>query len=80
MCHVSCATGWTNVPGVRMSHVQGDHNSKTVTFEGRSVEFVMNNGDNDWDSPSRFSDKPKNYEVLSPGSYRLKSGKLEKVA
>jgi len=77
---VSCATGWTNVPGVRMSHVQGDHNSKTVTFEGRSVEFVMNNGDNDWDSPGRFSDKPKNYEVLSPGSYRLKSGKLEKVA
>jgi hypothetical protein len=43
------------------------------------MEFVMTNGENDWDSPGRFADKPKNYQITSPGTYRLKSGKLEQL-
>jgi hypothetical protein len=41
------------------------------------MEFVMTNGENDWDSPGRYTDKPKNYQVTAPGTYKLKSGKLE---
>jgi hypothetical protein len=37
----------------------------------------MTNGENDWDSPGRFSNKPKNYTITKPGCYRLKNGKLE---
>jgi hypothetical protein len=45
--------------------------------QGKSMEFVMTNGESDWDSPGRYTDKPKNYTITGPGSYRLKSGKLE---
>lgn len=43
------------------------------------LEFVMTNGENDWDSPGRFSDKPKNYAITAPGAYRLAKGKLERL-
>jgi hypothetical protein len=44
------------------------------------MEFVMTNGENDWDSPGRFAEKPKNYVITGPGTYRLKSGKLEQLS
>jgi hypothetical protein len=55
--------------------------SKVLTIEANSVEFVLNNGANDWDTPNPYGlkDKPKNYVVRSPGSYRLRSGKLERL-
>ncbi|KAF8063656.1 hypothetical protein HT031_003511 [Scenedesmus sp. PABB004] len=71
---------WTNVPGKQLTPVEGEHNTKTITIEGTALEFVMNNGDNDWDSPGRFADKPKNYMIAAPGRYRLRSGKLEREA
>lgn len=40
------------------------------------IEFVLNNGANDWDSP--FSGA-KNYVIEGPGTYHLKSGKLQKL-
>ena len=39
------------------------------------LEFVLNDGEYEWDKPSYDA----NYFVGSPGSYILKSGKLEKV-
>jgi hypothetical protein len=39
----------------------------------------MTNGENDWDSPGRFTDKPKNYAITGPGHYRLSKGKLESL-
>jgi hypothetical protein len=45
--------------------------------QGKKMEFVMTNGENDWDSPGRYTDKPKNYAITAPGNYKLKSGKLE---
>lgn len=43
------------------------------------MEFVMTNGEDDWDSPGRYTDKPKNYAITGPGNYRLKSGKLDQL-
>lgn len=62
-----------------MTQSNQDHNAKNIIIEGRKVEFVMTNGENDWDSPGRYTDKPKNYEINGPGTYRLKSGKIEKL-
>lgn len=76
-----CVDGksWTTVPGTKLQQSGQDHNTKTISIEGRKMEFVMNNGENDWDSPGRYTDKPKNYEITSPGNYKLKSGKIEKL-
>jgi hypothetical protein len=74
-----CGAAWTAVPGKKLTTSQQDHAMKTISIEGTKLEFVMNNGENDWDSPGRFTDKPKNYEITAPGDYRLKSGKLERV-
>lgn len=68
------------MPGLQLQPSQQDHGVKTISIEGSRMEFVMNNGENDWDSPGRFSDKPRNYEISGPGSYRLKSGRLEKTS
>jgi hypothetical protein len=67
------------VPGKKLTTSQQDHSMKTIAIEGTKLEFVMNNGENDWDSPGRYMDKPKNYEITAPGNYKLKSGKLERV-
>jgi hypothetical protein len=74
-----CAAAWTPVPGKKLTTSQQDHSMKTIAIEGTKLEFVMNNGENDWDSPGRFMDKPKNYQIDAPGNYKLKSGKLERV-
>ncbi len=41
------------------------------------IEFVLNNGANDWDSPYSGG---KNYVIEGPGTWHLKSGKLQKLA
>ncbi|CAG9464378.1 unnamed protein product [Pedinophyceae sp. YPF-701] len=74
--------GWTKPPGDKMATGGNDSipHAKRVVFDAKSVEFVMNNGGDKWDSPDPFNkDGPKNYTVDSPGTYRLKSGKLHKM-
>jgi hypothetical protein len=57
-----------------------NHNEKYIEgIEGSKLEFVFNDGHNNWDSPGQFTDKPKNYHITTPGTYRIKSGKMEKV-
>ncbi len=41
------------------------------------IEFVLNNGANDWDSPSLSG--AQNYVIEGPGTWHLKSGKLQKL-
>lgn len=55
-----------------------DGSVKIATIPAKRLEFVFNNGDNDWDSPGRYQDGPKNYEAKEPGTYRVKSGRMER--
>lgn len=50
----------------------------TISGEGR-IEFVLNNGHNDWDTPDPYGEGKKNYVIDSPGTYYLKSGRLQKL-
>jgi hypothetical protein len=50
----------------------------TITVEGGALEFVLTDGNNDWDTPNPFGGQ-SNYVIKAPGSYKLKSGKLEKA-
>lgn len=79
-CHYNLNNkGWTIAPGRKMTK-QGN-GVHSITVEGAAMEFVLTNGGNDWDTPNPFGNhgQPSNYVVKSPGSYRLKSGKVEKA-
>lgn len=56
-------------------------NSKVLQVRGTRLEFVLTNGDGQWDSPDPYNTNQanKNYVIDAPGSYRLESGKLNKV-
>lgn len=59
--------------------MSGDGSEKELILEGTTVEFVVNNGNNDWDTPDPFNaDGPKNYRISSPGIYILAHGKIKK--
>lgn len=48
---------------------------------GRRLEFVVNDGGNDWDKPSPWAgSKLSNYVVEEPGTYRLRNGKVTRLA
>ena len=49
---------------------------------GNRLEFVINNGGSDWDKPNPYgSDKgPQNYVIDSPGTYRVKSGRVTRLS
>lgn len=73
--------GWTQIPGQKMQPGDGSFaGSKVATFAGsQSIEFVMNNGDDSWDSPNPYGSEKRNYIIDSPGTYYLKSGHLQKL-
>mmetsp|Transcript_19334 Transcript_19334/g.46097 ORF Transcript_19334/g.46097 Transcript_19334/m.46097 type:complete len:302 (-) Transcript_19334:295-1200(-) len=74
-CNVD-GRGWTSSPGIRMS---GSGDNKEVVLEGRTAEFVLNNGGDDWDKPDPYSSgEPKNYTVDAPGTYVLARGTLKR--
>ena len=62
--------GWTDPPGWKMTQ-EGD--SKQLVVEGGNMEFCLNNGGSDWDSP------PGNYTVTEPGTYRVSGGAIHKL-
>lgn len=72
---------WTNLPGVEMQ--SGSHNlsgSKVLQVRGNQIEFVLNDGAGQWDTPDPYgSSQNKNYQVDAPGKYRLQGGKLERL-
>ena len=77
-CH---SAAWTNLPGVEMQ--SGSHNlsgSKVLQVRGNQIEFVLNDGAGQWDTPDPYgSSQNKNYQVDAPGKYRLQGGKLERL-
>lgn len=72
---------WTQVPGVQMHPGSGElQGSKVAVIPGSErVEFVLNNGAQDWDTPDPYGGGNKNYVIDSPGTYYLKSGRLQKL-
>ncbi len=50
------------------------HNSP----QGRSIEFVVNNGAGEWDSPA--GGPGRNYTINTPGQYRLHYGTITQTA
>lgn len=70
--------GWTTIPGTKMENgTQQFPDKKVITVSGRSLEFVINDGGSDWDKPWKGG---ANYVVKEPGTYRLKNGKVIKLA
>ncbi|QDZ24810.1 hypothetical protein A3770_14p73280 [Chloropicon primus] len=67
-------SGWTDSPGMKMKTGELP-NHKIFSITASNLEFVLNDGEYEWDKPSFDA----NYFIGSPGSYILKNGKLEKV-
>lgn len=44
------------------------------------MEFVINDGGSDWDKPNPYDGGRSNYVVDAPGTYRLKNGKVARLA
>jgi hypothetical protein len=44
---------------------------------GSRLEFVINDGGSDWDKPGHGA---SNYVAVEPGTYRVKNGKLTRLA
>lgn len=74
--------GWTSPPGAKMENGnQQFPDKKVLTVPGRRLEFVINDGGNDWDKPSPWGgSKLSNYVVEEPGVYRLRNGKVTRLA
>lgn len=74
---------WSGLPGVCMEDGQGKFaNWKVLQVRGTRLEFVLTNGDGQWDTPDPYGTNQanRNYVINAPGSYRLLSGKLSKVS
>lgn len=69
--------GWTSVPGEKMGHGTGEYSHcKALCLPAASrVEFVINNGSDEWDKPFGVD----NYVVEGPGLYCIRNGAVEKL-
>ncbi|KAG2500559.1 hypothetical protein HYH03_001330 [Edaphochlamys debaryana] len=63
--------GWTTPPGLHMKNV--GNKEHVVKLPAKALEFVINNGHNEWDSPGGPG---QNYRIDTPGEYRLHYGTL----
>lgn len=54
---------------------------KVLQVSGTRLEFVLTNGDGQWDSPNPYNTDGvnKNYVVDAPGRYTLKSGIITEI-
>lgn len=77
------SAAWSGLPGVRMTDGQDEFaDSKVLQVRGTRLEFVLTNGDGQWDSPNPYNTDGinKNYVIDAPGRYTLNSGVLTKVS
>ena len=72
-----CAA-WTELPGVQMESGSGNlAGHKVMQVRGTRLEFVLNDGSGQWDTPDPYgAGQAKNYHINTPGTYKLKDGKL----
>lgn len=55
-------------------------NSRVLTIKAQRLEFVVNNGNDDWDTPDPYGTGiQQNYIIEGPGAYRLKSGQVQRL-
>lgn len=62
---------WTDPPGFPLK--PAGNNLWEFFVDGRTAEFVCNDGKNDWDKPP----KGGNYKIDAPGKYMVKDGKVK---
>eukprot|EP00197_Chlamydomonas_leiostraca_P004797 CAMPEP_0202870174 /NCGR_PEP_ID=MMETSP1391-20130828/14846_1 /ASSEMBLY_ACC=CAM_ASM_000867 /TAXON_ID=1034604 /ORGANISM="Chlamydomonas leiostraca, Strain SAG 11-49" /LENGTH=462 /DNA_ID=CAMNT_0049550671 /DNA_START=264 /DNA_END=1653 /DNA_ORIENTATION=+ len=74
-CYLHCnidGKGWTNVPGIKFEPSGDD--LKVVKVQGTRLEFVITNGQGDWDGPG----PDRNYQIQGPGTYTLQNGQIKR--
>ena len=76
-----CFAAWTDLPGVEMQPGKDkDVGYKVVQVRGNQLEFVLNDGAGQWDTPDPYgSSQTKNYTISTPGTYKLEAGEISKV-
>ena len=67
--------GWTKSPGVKMERQEKEH---VITIEAQSIEFVLNNGRDEWDQPFPLDEKRRNYKIKESGSFLLRHGSIQR--
>lgn len=65
---------WSEPPGEQMQPDPKQPGLFMVTLPQTNVEFVFNNGNNDWDSPMSG-----NYVIEEPGEFLVQSGTVSKL-
>lgn len=65
---------WTEVPGELMRE-SAEGSEATCVVQGRTLEFVLTDGQGNWDKPSAV----ENYFISEPGDYSLARGKISRV-
>ena len=76
-CSIVCASAaWTELPGVEMQPGKEDFaGCKVLQVRGNQLEFVLNDGAGQWDTPDPYgSSQTKNYMISTPGKYMLEAG------
>lgn len=54
-------------------------NAFIFSVDGSSMDFVLNNGRDDWDQPYPSDDKRENYTIKQSGEFLLKNGTISKM-
>lgn len=73
---VDAAAAWSELPGEQMQPDPKQPGLFLVTLPLGTVEFVFNNGNNDWDSPMSGN----NYAIDEPGEFLVQSGTISKLS
>mmetsp|Transcript_6183 Transcript_6183/g.14777 ORF Transcript_6183/g.14777 Transcript_6183/m.14777 type:complete len:876 (-) Transcript_6183:72-2699(-) len=62
---------WTNPPGTKFE--KNTDGTWSMKLQAKTLEFVCNNGSNDWDKPRQGG----NYRIQGPGQYELCAGEIK---
>jgi hypothetical protein len=63
---------WTELPGQRMQQDASQPGLFVASIPQTDLEFVFNNGANDWDSAK----SGQNYEISGAGEYLVQKGEV----
>merc|ERR1712078_369182 len=63
-------SNWTEPPGVLMQESAADGTEVAFSIQGRTLEFVLTDGQGNWDKPS----PTQNYVIDEPGAFVLSKG------
>jgi hypothetical protein len=72
---VTLHAAWTKEPGVKMHMDRAQPGLFVAHLDQDAVEFVFNNGVDDWDSPFGAG----NYRISRPGQYLVQAGAISEL-